>query len=81
MSNLEDRRAAVLAQLDALTDHERSEFLAYLSGRDVAAVELPLAEFLADLARQREQGTAVLDSDGLRQLDDYLSQAFPEPGQ
>jgi uncharacterized protein YbjT (DUF2867 family) len=81
VSGLEDRRAAVVAQLDALTDHERSAFLAYLSGRDVGVVELPLAEFLAGLARQREQGTAVLDSDGLRQLDDYLNEAFPEPGQ
>jgi hypothetical protein len=55
MTDLEDRRAAVRAQLSALSEHELRVFVARLARRDVAAVELPLAEFLAGRAANLEE--------------------------
>jgi hypothetical protein len=49
------RRAAVSAQLDALSEHELRTFLAYLTGIDVSAIEVPLASFLAVLAASRAE--------------------------
>lgn len=45
-----DRRRAVVAQLDALPEREVRAFLVYLAGLDVQAVEIPLAQFLAERA-------------------------------
>ncbi len=51
---LEDRRAAVRAQLAALPEHELRLFAEILAV-DVAAGELPLAGFLAIRAQERER--------------------------
>ncbi len=68
------RRQAVAAQLDALPEHEVRTFLAYLTALDVQAVELPLAQFLADLApRAGGDGRQVLSSPGLAALGGYLA--------
>jgi hypothetical protein len=45
----------VRAHLAALLDAEVRRFVAYLAGRNVEAIDLPLAEFLADLAVQAER--------------------------
>jgi hypothetical protein len=63
VSGLEDRRAAVRAQLEPLSEHELRVFLADLAQRSLEAVELPLAEFLAGRARHREHGAAA-EADG-----------------
>ena len=55
MTEMEARAAAVRAQLDALPAAELRRFLAFLAGRSVQAIELPPAEFLADLAVRTEQ--------------------------
>jgi hypothetical protein len=55
MSGLEDRRAAVRAQLEPLSEHDLRAFLGGLTRGNLPAVELPLAEFLAERARHREQ--------------------------
>jgi hypothetical protein len=55
---IEDRRAAVRAQLAALTEHELRLFVEILA-IDVEAVEVPLAEFLAERAGHREQAAAA----------------------
>ncbi len=55
MTALEDRRAAVRAQLSALSEHELRVFVAHLTRRDLAAIELPLAEFLAGQAASRAE--------------------------
>jgi hypothetical protein len=53
----EARVAAVSAQLAALPDAVLRRFLAWLPGRNVQAIELPLAEFLADLAVRAERAS------------------------
>jgi hypothetical protein len=59
VSGLEDRRAAVRAQLEPLSEHDLRGFLAELARRSLEAVELPLAVFLAERAQQREQAAAA----------------------
>jgi hypothetical protein len=59
VSTAEDRRAAVRAQLEPLSEHELRVFLAGLARRSLEAVELPLAEFLAERAQHREQAAAA----------------------
>jgi len=68
------RRRAVAALLDALPEHELRVFLAYLTGLDVQAVELPLAQFLAEHAQASEGGAAAqtFSSPGLAAPGGYL---------
>ena len=53
MRAIDDRRAAVLAQLRARPSNDVRAFVAYLATLNIDAVELPLAAFLADLAQRR----------------------------
>ena len=49
------RVAMVSAQRAALPDADLRRFLAWLAGENVQAIELPLPEFLADLAVRAER--------------------------
>jgi hypothetical protein len=59
MSGLEDRRAAVRAQLEPPSEHDLRAFLGGLTRGNLPAVELPLAEFLAEQARHHEHAAAA----------------------
>jgi hypothetical protein len=63
VSALEDRRAAVRAQLAALTDHDLRLFVDILA-IDVEAVELPLARFLAGRAQLHERAGETAEPTG-----------------
>lgn len=88
MSNMEARRAAVRAQLAALSERDLRLFVEILA-IDVEAVELPLAQFLAtDGWRQELPGETAEPTVGdwmaVANRDRLLSELFgggQEPGQ
>jgi hypothetical protein len=77
VNSMQERRAAVRAQLTALPEHELRVFVDILA-IDVDAVELPLARFLAD--RALAGGIALrLAPDAAAVYDEILAATYADP--